>query len=92
MVPLRDKREFMSGERLVSDEQMALIFGDIENFPPINKALLARLQDELAKPDEERLVGQLFLKTFDFFIVYTQYLCKHVCRSVRLCCSLQTND
>jgi len=79
MVPLREKREFMSGERLVSDEQMAQIFGDIENFPAINKALLARLQEEHSKPDDERLIGQVFLKTFDFFIVYTQYLCKHVC-------------
>lgn len=38
----------------------------------------ALCQTEMAKPDSERELGQIFLKSFDFFIVYSTYITKHV--------------
>mmetsp|Transcript_10198 Transcript_10198/g.25602 ORF Transcript_10198/g.25602 Transcript_10198/m.25602 type:complete len:678 (-) Transcript_10198:101-2134(-) len=77
MTPMGTKRDFLTGELLVTPQQMSNIFSNVSILPSVNKVLLQNLEIELELLEKdsnaEIHIGGVFLKTADYLKMYLQY-------------------
>eukprot|EP01102_Stenamoeba_stenopodia_P011701 TRINITY_DN361_c0_g1_i1.p1 TRINITY_DN361_c0_g1~~TRINITY_DN361_c0_g1_i1.p1 ORF type:complete len:578 (+),score=130.09 TRINITY_DN361_c0_g1_i1:169-1902(+) len=75
MKPMTLKKNFLTGEPLVTPAQVSAIFSNLALLPPLNAELAKMLSIELQKFNEgkEAMIGKIFLGFADFFRMYTQY-------------------
>eukprot|EP01095_Lingulamoeba_sp_RSL-Kostka_P017771 TRINITY_DN9454_c0_g1_i1.p1 TRINITY_DN9454_c0_g1~~TRINITY_DN9454_c0_g1_i1.p1 ORF type:complete len:392 (-),score=100.20 TRINITY_DN9454_c0_g1_i1:256-1431(-) len=88
MIPMGKKEDFLTGEKLVTGDQMSKIWSNIQLLLPINETFLTELEENedkipsLEELDDEDLeiienpnirVGAPFLHIADYFKIYAQY-------------------
>eukprot|EP01102_Stenamoeba_stenopodia_P003104 TRINITY_DN1302_c0_g2_i2.p1 TRINITY_DN1302_c0_g2~~TRINITY_DN1302_c0_g2_i2.p1 ORF type:complete len:884 (+),score=250.98 TRINITY_DN1302_c0_g2_i2:365-3016(+) len=75
MKPMAVKKNFLTGENLVTQGQMTAIFSNLNMLPPFNKELVKRLEKEIDKfnQGENAMIGKVFVEVADFFLIYSQY-------------------
>lgn len=73
MQPLSVKLDFLTQERLCTDQQIQSIFSNVANIKPVNQELLKRLKECQRSPLEKQNVGEIFSEVADYFKIYTSY-------------------
>jgi hypothetical protein len=77
MIPMANKKDFLSGKLLVPETQMRIIWGNLETLAPINEALLLALQSELVTKEtgdyKQAQIGEIFIKFSSYLKLYSTY-------------------
>eukprot|EP01104_Vermistella_antarctica_P020636 TRINITY_DN8912_c0_g1_i1.p1 TRINITY_DN8912_c0_g1~~TRINITY_DN8912_c0_g1_i1.p1 ORF type:complete len:477 (+),score=114.02 TRINITY_DN8912_c0_g1_i1:90-1433(+) len=77
MVPMRNKKEFLTGKPLVSAADIQIIFSNLSSITPVNQALSEKLLAMRNKRNAQQLIGQVFLNMANYLRMYAQYCANH---------------
>ena len=63
----------LQANKLLSDQDMTLIFSDIETIVNVNKQVLRDIEKRMRQSKKIQIVGDLFMRMADFFKMYRTF-------------------
>lgn len=77
MIPMGNKKDFMTGQPLVHPMKMRIIWGNLLTLAPINEALLTALESDAVKQEsgdyKQAQIGEIFIKFSSYLKLYSAY-------------------